>query len=155
MSASPASTCSQICVGLPWWITSSTRRVAPLEGGDRLGQRVARLGVSGRYRQGAELVVGELLAGAAQVLRLGEDALGDRDHRLARLGDRDQPLAVPGEDLEPQLVLEGADLLRHAGLGGMQGLGGLRHVEPAADDLGQATELLEFHMFISNNILTH
>ena len=120
-------------------------RVAPLEGGDRLGQGIARLGVSGGYRQSAELVVGELLAGAAQVLRLGEDALGDGDHRLARLGDRNQALAVAHEHLDLQLVLQRADLLGHPRLGGVQGLGGLGHVQAAAGDFGEAAQLLELH----------
>jgi hypothetical protein len=39
--------------------------------------------VGGGDGEGAELLVGELLAGAAQVVRLGEDALGDGDDRLA------------------------------------------------------------------------
>ena len=83
--------------------------VAPLER-HRLRQRIARLGVRRTDGQGAELVVGELLAGAAQVARLGEDALGDRDHRLSGLGDRDQALAAH-EHFDAELVLEGADLL--------------------------------------------
>jgi hypothetical protein len=36
----------------------------------------------------------------------------------------------------------------------MQRLGGLRHVEAAAHYLGQAAELLELHMPLSNNKLT-
>ncbi len=86
----------------------------------------------------AELVVGEFLPGAAQVLGLGEDALGDLHHRLAGLGHGHQALAVADEYLHPELVLQGADLLRDPGLGGMQGLGGLRDVQAAARNLGKA-----------------
>jgi hypothetical protein len=103
-------------------------RVAALERCHGLRQRVARLSMGGGNGEGAELVVGELLARAAQVARLGEDALGDRHHRLAGLGDRHQALAVAHEDLDPELVLERADLLRHPGLGGVQGLGRLGNV---------------------------
>ena len=52
-------------------------RIAPLERSHRFGQRVARLRVRGRDRQRADLVVGELLARAAQVLRFRKNALGD------------------------------------------------------------------------------
>src|SRR4051812_26489333 len=95
--------------------------------------------------EGAELVVGELLAGAPQVLRLGEDALGDRDHLLAGLGDCDQALAVASEHLDAELVLERADLLRDAGLRGVQRLGRLGNVQPPAHDFGEIAKLLEFH----------
>jgi hypothetical protein len=101
-----------------------------------------------RDGQRAELVVRELLARAPQVLGLGEDALGDRHHRLARLGDRHQALAVADEYLDAELVLERADLLGHPRLGGMQGLGRLGDVEPAAGHLGEAAELLQLHMLL-------
>jgi hypothetical protein len=52
---------------------------------------------------------------------------------------------VADEYLHPELVLQGADLLRDPRLGGMQRLGGLRDVQAAARNLGKATELLKFH----------
>ena len=104
--------------------------------------------------QGAELVVGELLAGPLQVLRLGQHALGDRHHRLAGLGDRGQALAVAHEDLHPELVLEGADLLGNPGLGGMQRLGGFGDVQAAAGHFGEATQLLELHEPIDLGVIT-
>ena len=70
----------------------------------------------------------------------------------------DQALAVADEDLDAELVLEGADLLGDAGLGGVQGLGGLGNVEAAARDFGEIAQLLELHdsyMPIFHNILTH
>ena len=121
-------------------------RIAALECRHRLRQRVARLGVRGRNRQRADLIVGKFLAGATQVLRFSEDALGDRHHGFARLGNGDEALAVPREYLDAQLVLKGADLLRDAGLRGMQGIGRLGNVEAAAHHLGEVTQLLELHL---------
>jgi hypothetical protein len=109
--------------------------VALLERGDRPRQRVARLRVRGGDRQGALLLVGEFLSGALQVAGFGEDALGDREHGLARLGDRGDALAVAHENLHAELVLEALDLLGDAGLGGMQGLGGGRDAQTAAHHL--------------------
>jgi hypothetical protein len=80
-----------------------------------LRQRIARLGVGGGDGQGAELLVGEFLAGAAQVVRLGKDALGDGDDRLARLRDGDQALAVAHEHIDAELLFQRPDLLGHPG----------------------------------------
>ena len=93
----------------------------------------------------AELVVRELLARAPQVLRFRENALGDRDDLLAWLGHRHEPLAVAREHLDAELVLEGADLLRDAGLRGVQRLGRVGDVQSASHDLGQIAKLLQFH----------
>ena len=81
------------------------------------------------------LLVGEVLARALQVGGLGEHALGDREHRLARLGDRGDALAVAHEDLHAELLFQALDLLRDPGLRGMQRLGGGRDVQSAARDL--------------------
>jgi len=89
-----------------------------------------------RHGESSELVVGEFLAGAAQVLRLRQDALGDRHDRLARLRHRHQALAMAHEHLDAELLLERADLLRDPGLRGMKGLRRLGHVEPSAYDFG-------------------
>jgi hypothetical protein len=50
------------------------------------------------------------------------------------------------EHLDAELVLERADLLRHAGLRSVERLGGLGDVEVAAGDLGQIAELLQLHI---------
>ena len=57
----------------------------------------------------------------------------------------DQALAVADEDLHAELVLECADLLRNARLGGVQGLGTPRNVEVATGDFGKTAQLLELH----------
>ena len=119
--------------------------IAALERRDRLGQRVARLGVGGGDGQGAELFVRELGARALEVGGLGQHALGDLDHRLARLGKRGQALAAALEHRDAELVLERADLLRHARLRGVQRLRGLGHVEAAPGDFHQVAQLLELH----------
>ena len=120
-------------------------RIFLLELGHGFGQRIARLGMGGGDGEGAELLVGELLAGAAQVVRLGEDALGDGDDRLARLGDGDEALAVAHEDVDPELLLQRPDLLRHPGLGRVQRVGGLRDVEAATGDFREISQLLQLH----------
>src|SRR5688500_19524582 len=49
---------------------------------------------------------------------------------------------VADEDLDAELVLEGADLLRYPRLGRVQGLGRFGHVQVPARDFGEAAELL-------------
>src|SRR5690606_3496065 len=93
-----------------------------------------------------ELFVRELFAGAAQVVRFGEDALGDGNDRLSRLGDRHETLAVTHEDVDAELVLERADLLRDAGLRRVERRRRLGYVEAAARDLGEVAQLLELHI---------
>jgi hypothetical protein len=63
-------------------------------------------------------------------------------------------LSVADENLHAQLVFEGANLLGDAGLGGVEGFGGLRDVQVAPGDLGQATELLELHSPICSGVIT-
>ncbi len=121
--------------------------VTVLERRDRPGQRVARLGMRGGDGEGACAVVRELRAGALQVRGLGEDALGDRQHRAPGLGDRGEALAVAHEDLHPQLAFEVLDLARDPGLRGMQRFGGGRDAQVAPGDFGEVAKLLELHNY--------
>jgi hypothetical protein len=89
------------------------------------------------------------LAGATQVLRFGEDPLRDRDDRLAGLGDLHQALAMTHEDLDAELILEGADLLRNAGLRSMQRFRRFGHVQTPPGDLRHVAQLLQFHELTS------
>ena len=59
------------------------------------------------------------------------------------------------EHLDPQLVLQGLDLLGDSGLRGMQRLGRLGDIQAAAGDFRQAAQLLKLHMLYKHNILTH
>jgi hypothetical protein len=52
---------------------------------------------------------------------------------------------VAREHLDAELVLERADLLRDAGLLGVQRFGGLGNVEAPPHHLGEIAKLLEFH----------
>ncbi len=120
-------------------------RVALHEIAHHAGQHVARLGVGGGDRQAAHRLVGEFVADLLQVVEVAQHALGDRQHRAPRLGDRDQALAMALEDLDPELGLELADLLRHARLRGEQGVGGFGDVEPTAGDFVDVAQLLQVH----------
>ncbi len=120
-------------------------RIAAQERGHRLRQGVARLSMGGGDGERPHLVVRELLACAAQVLRFRQDALGNVDGGLAGLGQRDEPLAMAHEYLDAELVLERADLLGNTWLRRMQGRRRLGDVEAAPHDFSQVAKLLELH----------
>ncbi len=120
-------------------------RVGTPEFGDDLRQRIARLRMRGGDRQPARMAAGEFVAGLAQVLRLEQQALDDADDLAARRGQAGQPLAVALEDLHAELLLQLADLARHAGLRGVQRVGDLGQIELAAHRLADRSQLLEVH----------
>ncbi len=99
-------------------------RVLLDEVADHLRQGIARLGVGGGDRQGALLLVGELLGDLLDALDLAQDLPRGIDDSLAGRRDPRQVLAAAGEYLHPQLVLEQADLLADPRLRGVQALRG-------------------------------
>ena len=121
------------------------RRVAGDEIAHHHRQRVARLGMGRRQHEAAALAGGELGTRPLEVFRFAQDALGDLEHRLARLGDAGEALAAALEDGDPEFFLEQNDLLRDARLRGVQHLGRLRDIESLAPDFDDVAELLEFH----------
>ena len=52
---------------------------------------------------------------------------------------------MAGENLDAELVLEQADLLGDAGLGGKQGIGGVRNVVAVPCHLIHIAQLLQVH----------
>ena len=108
-------------------------------------QDVARLSVSGGDGQRAALLGAELLADAAKVVDVAQQALGDLQHFSARISDCGQAPALAHEDIHAEFLFQQADLLRHARLRGMQGCCGLGDVEAAAGDLEDIAQLLEVH----------
>ena len=109
------------------------------------GQRIARLGVGSRQHQSPRRAAGKVGTGPLEVVRLAQDALGDRQHRLPRLGQPAETLAAALEDRHPEFVLEQSDLLGNPGLRGKERLGRLGNVETLALDLDDVTQLLKFH----------
>ena len=87
----------------------------------------------------------------ARRLHLGQDALGVRQQRAARLGRHD---AAPDahEERHAELALEPADLLRERRLGQVQHLGGGAE-RPLLDGLAEVGELLEVHGVIHRRYL--
>src|SRR2546422_1011908 len=70
-----------------------------------------------------------------QVLRFLQQSFDHLDHRFAGFGHRDDALAMTHEDLDPELVLELANLLGHTGLGGKELLGCFREIQALPDGL--------------------
>jgi hypothetical protein len=62
-----------------------------------------------------------------------------------RLGDGHQTLALAAEDLDPEFVLQLADLLGDARLGGEERLGRRRDIESLTRDLLDIAQLLQIH----------
>ncbi|EXI75276.1 MAG: hypothetical protein AW07_01177 [Candidatus Accumulibacter sp. SK-11] len=112
---------------------------------DHRRQCIARLRVGGGDDQAARLATGMFLADATDVLCVAQHAPGHLEDCPARLGDRRQPLATALEDAHSEFVLEQPDLLRDSRLRGVERLGGLGHVEAAALDFDDVTQLLQLH----------
>jgi len=112
---------------------------------DDAGQGVARLRVRGGDDQTAGVAAGVLLANAADVLGIAQDALGDFEYRPARLCDRRQAFAAALENGHPEFVFEQLDLLGDPRLRGVERRGGLRDIESAARHFDEIAQLLEFH----------
>ena len=108
-------------------------------------QHVARLGVGGGDRQGAAVLRAELLADALEVAYFAHDQLDALEHMLAGLGHALEPLAVAGENLHAQFLLQLDDGFGNAGLGGVQGLCGFGQVQVAPHRLLHESELMEVH----------
>jgi hypothetical protein len=79
-------------------------------------------------------------------LDLPKNLAGDPDDDLAGWGHSRQVLTAAGKDLDPQLVLEQAYLLRNAGLRGIEALCGCRYVKVVVCDLPDVPKLLELHI---------
>src|ERR1019366_6784296 len=146
-------------IGQLQWIALLQRqmdsRIAALEYSHHPRQGIARLGMRGGNGESARIPVAEVVRRALQVVDLLQHALDDAEHHLPRFGDRGHALAAAHEDVEAELVLELADLLRHPRLRGMQGVGGLGQVEPAAHRLAYIAQVLEIHGLGLNTTLLY
>ena len=78
-------------------------------------QEVARLAVGGGDRERAGVLLRELLADALEVADLAHDDLDGLEHLRAGLGDAAQALAVAGEDVDAEFVLQLEDGLEMPG----------------------------------------
>ena len=112
---------------------------------DHVRQRIARLGVGGGDGQGALALVGELLGDLLDAFALAQDLAGGLDDTFAGRGHPGQVLAAAGEDLDPQLVFEQADLLADAGLRGIETLGRGGYVQVVVGDFPDISQLLQLH----------
>ncbi|MNN35010.1 hypothetical protein D3C81_1488460 [compost metagenome] len=115
------------------------------EGADHFRQGIARLGVGGGDRQGALLLVGELLGDLLDALHLAQDLAGRGDDPFAGRGNAGQVLAAAGEHLDAQLVLEQADLLADPWLRGVEALRRGRNVQVMMRHFPDVTQLLKLH----------
>jgi len=122
------------------------------QGGDRLRQHVARLGVRGRDRQGACVLQGVFVANAPEVAHFAQDQVNRFEHLLPGLGDPLEPLAMAHEDVHAQLFFQLQDGFRDAGLRGVQRLGGLGQVEVAASRFVDKPELVQVHVARSGRV---
>jgi hypothetical protein len=120
--------------------------------GDRPGQHIARLGVGGGDRQCAAVLRRILLADALEVVDLAQDDLDALEHLLTGLGHPLDALAMARKNLDAQLVFQLDDGLGHAGLRGVQRLGGLGQVEVAAHRFLNEPELVQVHGVASSAI---
>ena len=142
-SASPFAVCSATWIGIALVQLDLHARKARREIAHDRRQHVARLRVRGRDGERAFVLVPELGADALDVLDLPQRAARGGDHGFAGRRDRREALAGANEDADPELVLELAHLLAHAGLRREQRCGGVRHVEAVVDDRAEIAQLLE------------
>ena len=120
-------------------------RVGVAEGGDDVGQHIARLRVGGGEDELPLLAVGELLAELLDIARLDQNPLHDVGQFLAGLGQPQETLAAADEQLDAELVLQVLDVLGDARLGGVERIRYLGQVVVAAQRLADDAQLLEIH----------
>ena len=121
-------------------------RVALDEAVDDRRQRVARLGVGGGDGQVALLLVGEFLGDLLDAFHLAQDLAGGLDDVFPRRGDAREVFAAAGEDLDAQLVLQQANLLADARLGGIEALSRRRDVQIVMRHFPDVAQLLKLHV---------
>ena len=112
---------------------------------DHRRQGIARLGMGGGHRQAAATLVAEFLGHLLDVLGKAQYLTGKLHDGLSRRCHSRQMLAAAGKDLDPQLVLEQADLLGDARLRGKQALSGGGDIEIMAGHFPDIAQLLQLH----------
>ena len=115
------------------------------KGADHRRQGITCLGVGGGNRQGAFLLVGELLGDLLNAFDFAQNLASGVDDALAGRGDAGQVLAAAGENFHAQFVFQQADLFADAGLRGVEALRGGRYVEVVMRDFPDVAQLLELH----------
>jgi hypothetical protein len=135
MSASPESSISATCLGVPLVQVQRDLGKERAKIPHHVRQGVARLRMRGRHRQAPVAARDEILARAAQVFGLEQHALDDRQQRRPGRGQPGEALAGAGKDLHPEFLLQLANLPAHARLRGVQHGGDFRQVEAAAHGL--------------------
>ena len=150
-------------------IVAALRAIVPGEGviDDLDGMRPFECDALSAYRQMPLVVVlPETVAQVAAILRYCQDnkvkvvprgggtslsggsmPVGDAILLAGRRHPR-QVATVADEDLEAEFVLEQLDLLRHAGLRGVQLLGGGRDVQARLGHRGEVSQLVQLHAVI-------
>jgi hypothetical protein len=101
--------------------------------------------VGGRNVELPAILVRELLAELLDVLRIEQNALDDAHELTSRLSQAEEALAATNEKLDAQLVLEILDVLRDAGLRGVERVGDIGEIEVAFDRFTDDAKLLKVH----------
>ncbi|GGX75589.1 hypothetical protein GCM10010510_20300 [Streptomyces anandii JCM 4720] len=118
-------------------------RIAVVEGTQHVGQQAGAHARRGAQPHPAPPQLHQLLHLVPSGVRVGEDAPGQRQQRLARGGERD---VAPGpqEQIRAQFPLQRLDLLRQRRLGDMDHVRGPGEV-PRLGHRHEVLELLELH----------
>jgi len=102
-------------------------------------QGVAGLGMGGSHHQTARIPTGEFFPHPFQIFRFPQNAVGDFQHRLARLRNAGEALAATLENDDAQLVFQHLDLFGNPGLGGVKCLRRLGNIQSPPGDFHQVT----------------
>ncbi|MOA04376.1 hypothetical protein D3C78_1239250 [compost metagenome] len=108
--------------------------------------------MGGGDRQGAFLLVGELLGNLLDAFDLAQYLASGGDDALTGRGHSGQVLAAACEDLDAQFVFQQTDLLADARLRGVQALGGSGNVEVVVRHFPDVAQLLKLHMYPSKQL---
>ena len=118
-------------------------RMPVVEGAQHVRQQARAQARRGAQPDPPAAQLGQLLHLVPGRVRVGQDAAGQRQQRLAGVGERDVA-AGPAEQVRAQLPLQRLDLLGERGLGDVDPLGGPGEV-PGLGDRHEVVELLELH----------
>jgi hypothetical protein len=99
-----------------------------------------------RHAQSSLVRIGMFRSHAADILDIAEDAAGNLGNGTPRFSERRNPVAPADQQLSPQLLLQLANLARHAGLRRVQRFRRLGNVELVVGDPAQIAQLLKIHV---------
>ena len=108
-------------------------------------QRIARLGMGGGDSQLPSAAIAVFLGEILDVLGIEQHALDQHQQFLAGLGEPQQSLALAHENIDAEFHFQIAYVFRHAGLRGVERVGGLGQVEIPSNRFPDDAQLLEIH----------